>query len=330
MSRPKHLSAVLAAAVALGVLASCGKGPETKGPGSAAAPEKPEKIDLRLRLEPGKTYKLRMDSDQKLIQTRGDSRQESPQTMGSGLSLLVKEVRDDGAAVVQVTYDSLRLKQQGPTGNVDYDSSSPAPAESPHPMAKGFAVLVGQGFSVDLTPKGEVARVDGADQLAARMAENIEVPVPMLRPVMEQQIKQQFGDQAMKEMVEQMVGFRPDEPVAIGGSWSKRIAVTRGFAAILNSTWTLKSHKDGVAVVEVASTVEPNPDAAALDMGFAKLGYTLRGTQNGSLELDESTGWVVRSTVNQSLSGELTMKGGPGGDAAMPISIEGVTRVEGQ
>jgi len=273
MARPKHpehLWAVVAA-VAVGALPSCSKGPEPKGPESA---ETPEKIELRLHLEPGKTYKLQITSEQKIIQSleAQGSRQETPQTTGFGLSHHVKEVRDDGTAVVQVTYDSLQFKQEGPMGNVDYDSSTAGGAESSHPMAKALATLVGGSFELDLTRKGDVTRVEGADSLAAQVMENIKVPIPVLRPVIEQQVKQQFGDQAMKELMEQMIGVYPEGPVGIGDSWSRRIAVTRGFAAILNNTWT----------------------------------------------------------VNQSLSGELTMKGGPGGDAAVPIAIEGVTRVTGQ
>ena len=160
--------------------------------------------------------------------------------------------------------------------------------------------------------------------------EKIELPMPALQPLVEQQMKQQFGDQAMKELMEQMIGVYPDEPVGVGDSWSKRSVVSRGLAAIVNNTWTLKSRENGVAVLDVQATVEPNPDAPALEMGVAKIQYALRGTQNGSIELDEATGWVVRSTVNQSLSGDLTVQGGPeaGQQMSVPITVEGVTRVE--
>lgn len=332
MARRTRLVAVLMAMVAVGVLPSCGEYSDSTTPGGAG-PEGSagaEKIELRLNLKEGETYKLQMTSDQKITQTVGEAKQEMPQTTGFGLSHLVKEIRDDGTAVVQVTFDSIRFKQEGPTGEVDYDSSNPPPAESAHPMVTALVALVGQGFSVDLTSKGEAARVEGADQLVARMMEKIELPMPALQPVVEQQLKQQFGDQAMKEMMEQMVGVYPDEPVGVGDSWSKRRVVSRGLAAIMNNTWTLKSRENGVAVLDVQSTVGPNPDAPALDMGIAKLQYALRGTQNGSIELDEATGWVLRSTVNQSLSGELTIQGGPeaGQPMSVPITVEGVTRVE--
>ncbi|NQT16348.1 MAG: hypothetical protein HQ582_26560 [Planctomycetes bacterium] len=330
MAQRRHLLAVVAAAAV--TFTSCGKAPESTGgagPDTASPPDT-EKIELRLQLKQGETYKLRMSSEQTITQTMGETKQETPQTTGFDLSHLVKEVRDDGTTVLQVTFDALRLKQKGIMGTVDYDSSNPPPAESLDGMVKGLAALVGKGFTVDLTAKGKATNVEGADQLVAALTETIEVPMPALQTVVEEQLKRQFGNEAMKEMMEQMIGVYPDGPAGPGDSWTRKVAVSRGFSAIMNDTWTLKSRQNGVAALDLQSTVEPDPDAGVLDMGLAKVTYELGGTRNGSVELDEATGWVLRSTVQQSLSGELKVEGGPeaGGGMAIPLSIEGTTRVE--
>jgi hypothetical protein len=296
----------------------------------AATPGDTEKIELCLQLEEGENYKLQMTSEQTITQTMGEVKQETPQTTGFGLSHVVKEIRDDGTTVLQVTFDSLRLKQKGPMGSVDYDSSNSPPVESLDGMVKGLSTLVGKSFTVDLTPKGKATKVEGADELVALLKESIEIPIPMLQPVVEEQLKRQFGNEAMREMMEQMVGIYPDGPVGPGDSWNRKATVSRGISAIINDTWTLKSRQNGVAVLDLQSTVQPDPDAPALDMGVAKIKYELSGTRNGSVELDEATGWVVRSTIHQSLSGELKVEGGMGGEEGMaiPLTIEGTARVE--
>ena len=330
MPRAKSLPAVLATVFVVGTFSSCGRGPESEGP-QAKGPEgaaPPGKIELRLRLEPGKSYKLRMTAAQKITQTLGGMKQEMPQTVGFALRHDVKQVRDDGTAVIQVTYDSFQYKVEGPMGKVDYDSSKPA-AEALHPMAKGFAALVGASFWIDLTPQGRATRVEGADQLATRVVEKVDLPVESLRTTLEQQMKDQFGDQALKETMEQMMGIYPDQPVGVGDSWSKKMVVTKGTPMVMNNTWTLKSRKDGVAFIDVQSTLEPNPDAGAMEMGAAKLRHRLAGTQQGSIEMDEATGWVLRSTVKQQLSGDLTVEGGPQ-TATIPMSVDSEIHVEGQ
>ena len=324
MARGKDLLAVLAAVFVVAAFSSCGKGPEgegpqSKGPASAGANDK---IELRLRLEPGKAYKLRMTAAQTITQTMGGAKQEMAQTVGFQLKHDVQEVGDDGTAVIQVTYDSVQYKVDGPIAQIDYDSSNPPPADALHPMVKGFAALVGESFWMDLTPQGQPTRIEGADQLVARVAEKTD-------PMLENQLKQQFGDQALKEMMEQMMGIYPDQPVAVGDSWSKKMVITKGLPMVMNNTWTLKSRQDGVAFIDVQSNLEPNPDAPALRMGPAKVKQQLSGTQQGSIEMDEATGWVLRSTVDQELSGDLAVEGGPQA-MTIPMSVESQIRVEGQ
>ena len=331
MLRGRSLLAVLAIVFVVATFSSCGRGPAGEGP-KATGPgtaDPADKIELRLRLEPGKAYMLRMTAAQKITQTVQGSKQEMPQTLGLGFKYDVQEVGDDGTAVIQVSYDSVQYHVEGPMGKIDYDSSNPPPADEIHPMAQGFAALVGEGFRMDLTPQGRATRVEGADQLLDRLADRIDVPSEALRTTLKQQMEKQFGDQALKEMIEQMMGIYPDHPVGVGDSWSKKMVVTVGMPTVVNNTWTLKSRQDGVAFIDVQSTVEPNPDAGALEMGPAKVKHQLSGTQNGSIEMDEATGWVLRSTVKQQLSGELSVEGGPQA-VTVPMSLESEIRLEGQ
>lgn len=331
MARSKRLLAALAATVVIAVFPSCGGSPESEGPaGSSPVSEVPvitnpgtgEKIQLRLNLEEGKSYKARMVTDQQ-ITVAG---QKQPQSIGFGFTHHVKEVRDDGTAVVQITYDSVQFKQQGPTGSIEYDSANP-PANLPA-MAKGFAALVGQGFTMEVTPTGKVTKIEGAGEMISNMLKQMDMPMPSARATLEEKMKEQFGDDALREMMEQMTAIYPGEPVGIGGSWTKRMVVSKGFPIIMDNTWTLKSRQDGVAVVDVQSKVAPNPSAGPMDMGMVKIGHQLSGTQSGTLELDEATGWTLRSTLQQKLAGKMTVTGGPQGSQTAPISIDSTIRID--
>jgi hypothetical protein len=97
---------------------------------------------------------------------------------------------------------------------------------------------------------------------------------------------------------------------------------------VVNNTWTLKSRQDGVIFIDVQSTVEPNPNAPALEMGTAKVKHKLSGTQHGTIEMDEATGWVLRSTVKQDLSGDLSVEEGAQA-VTVPMSLQSEVRVEG-
>ncbi len=287
-----------------------------------------EKIQLRLCLQAGESYNLRMVAEQKISQTIQEQTQDILQTIGTGYTFDVEDVDFDGSITVKVTYHSILFKQDGPMGKFEYDSSDP-PAEIP-PMAMGFNALVGQSFTMIISPEGNVKDIYGVDEMLSNMIEQLDLPdFPMMDDLMKN-LKGQFGDEALKENMEKMMAVFPDSPVGIGERWTKRLVLSRGFPMILDNTWTLKARKDGLAIIEVRSVVEPNEEAPPIDMGIMKINYKLSGEQKGTMEIQEITGWPVQGELTQKFSGQVEMEGATqlGASMSWPVSMESVIRFE--
>lgn len=289
---------------------------------SAVSAPAQDKVQLRLQLKKGQSYQQEMVTDQKISQTIQGRLLDMRQTIGMGFTYDVKDVRADGTAVVKVAYHSALLKQKGPMGTIQYDSKNPP--ETVPAMAQGFAALVGQGFTMELTPEGTVTKVEGVDEMLAHIMKSIKAPDESIRATMEKKMKEQFGDEALKEIMEKMMAIYPDKPVGVGDSWRRKIVISKGFAMTIDNTWTLKSRRDGIAVVEVNSTVKPNANAKPLDMGTLRLQYDIGGKQQGEMKIDEATGWVIQAKMTQNLSGKVRAQGlgGVSDDMTWPISIE--------
>ena len=103
-----------------------------------------DNVELKLRPKAGETQKLAALIDQKISQTINGSAQTIQQTIGLAYSFAVQTIDPDGSASIKVTYDAVTFKQQGPMGNIEYDSTHP-PTSVPA-MAKEFAALAGQSF----------------------------------------------------------------------------------------------------------------------------------------------------------------------------------------
>ncbi len=287
-----------------------------------------EKIQLRLCLQAGESYNSRMVAEQKISQTIQGQSQDILQTIGTGYTFDVEDVDFDGSITVKVTYHSILFKQDGPMGKFEYDSSNP-PVAIP-PMAMGFNALVGQSFTMIISPEGNVKDIYGVDEMLSNMIEQLDLPdFPMMDDLMKN-LKGQFGDEALKENMEKMMAVFPDSPVGIGDRWTKRLVLSRGFPMILDNTWTLKARKDGLTIIEVRSVVKPNEEAPPIDMGIMKLNYELSGEQKGTMEIQEVTGWLVQGELTQKFSGQVEMEGATqlGASMSWPISIESVIRFE--
>ncbi len=287
-----------------------------------------DKVSLRLNLAEGKTYNLKMTAQQKISQTIQGRKVDMDQTLGMGYSFAVTDVDANGAISAKVTYDSVLFRQKGPTGTVEYDSAHPT--ATVNPMAKAFAAQLGQSFSLTLTPEGRITKVEGVDKLFDHVLQSMDIPAGPQRDALENSLKQQFGDQAMQDSMEQLTAIYPDEPVDIGDSWNRKVTMSKGFPMQLENTWTLKSRKDGQATIDVKSKISSNANAGPIKMGPVSLKYDFSGQQQGQFVLDEATGWTVSAKTTQKLTGKVNVTGAPGMPAGMswPITIESTITLE--
>jgi hypothetical protein len=97
-----------------------------------------------------------------------------------------------------------------------------------------------------------------------------------------------------------------------------------GFPLVVSTTYTLAERKDGVATLNVEATLKSNPDGKPMEMGPMTIKHELKGTQKGTITIDEATGWYAGGEMTQELEGKMTMSGAPGQteEASIPISIK--------
>jgi hypothetical protein len=290
-------------------------------PGEAA-----DKIQYRLRLQKGQKYYLKTITEQKISQTIMGQQQNIEQTFGIAMDFDVVDVNDRGVVEICYVYRWSKFRQKGPMGEMVYDSAQKDP--NVQPMAQGFAALIGETFSLKMTPEGRVEKVEGTDKIR----ENIQKKLPsgIMRQQAMMSLQQYIDAGAIKQIAESSAAMYPDRPVGVGDSWSKKVSIEQGFAMIVENTITVKERKNNVARMEITSVIEPNPKAKPMDMGAMKVSYQLSGTQKGTMSLDERTGLFVRSKMEQQMSGQVTMSaaGAESGGMAIPMKIEGVTTVE--
>jgi hypothetical protein len=103
-----------------------------------------------------------------------------------------------------------------------------------------------------------------------------------------------------------------------------------GFPLIAANAFTLKSRRNGRAVVAVASNVQSPRRTEPAKMGETSIRYQLAGTHKGEIQLDESTGWIVKYELTEQVSGKMIIEGMPRSTEAQtwPVTMESVFRIE--
>jgi hypothetical protein len=174
-----------------------------------------DKVELRWKWQKGQELVYK-SSQKTLLEFAG---QPMDQQMGYTYSMTVMDVSDSGEATIQVKYLAVATKGSGPQGEYDYDSEKDkeAPADGPAAMQ---AKMVGQSFTMKMTPVGRVTDVQGYDKVLEAMMKGGED-----NAAVRAQLKQMFSNDTFKGMMQQMAPPLPEEKVGAGDGWMNEFTV---------------------------------------------------------------------------------------------------------
>lgn len=285
-----------------------------------------DKFDLRMHWTKGDTHQMSVTLDQTIAQTLGDAHQETSQTMGVTYTFKVEDVDAQGNATVSVHYDAVRFHAKTPSGVVDYDPGKPATGPVPV-MVSALSSLVGQSYSITVSPQGTVTQVAGVQKMLENVLSHLTITDGVLRFAAEKTIRQQLSEANLKQSLRDVFMPFPDHPVAVGESWSRTTPVTMGFPMNVETSYTLQARDNGIATISVKGKVATAPNAA-MDLGSVKMDYELKGEQTGSLEVIESSGWTRVSTLSQHLTGTTTIHAPNSYAQTVPVTVQAEIRSE--
>jgi hypothetical protein len=305
-----------------------------------------EKLDLKLRLKPGKKYDMRLITDLKRSKTiKGEQKNESFM-FAKRMGFEVKEVDNNGVASIEVTFRTLQMKVIRAGGySVEYDSSKQSIAEDYSKMPAIEAAGVGESFIIKLTAKGKIIGLKGLEQMHSRIIEKVNEwdekylimemvscgkkeasstskadSPPVVRKWKEMSekykenwkekrrhnIKSNYSEKEIKNMLSDMIMVFPDQSLAIGDAWTDKVRIWTKTQEI-NGTYRLKDSKKGTIVIDLSAkrTAEEEPFSRVNNEG-RKVGFKLVGSCQGSLEINEKSGWLIRSKLHMRFTGSVS------------------------
>ena len=203
----------------------------------------------------------------------------------------------------QFTYQDISYIVTSPMMKMGYDSKNPieTPSDMDKMLDKMFGTLIGKPFTLTIAPDGSVKSVTGMDAIVENMSKAVDAD-GQIAAQMSGAIKQQFSENAIKNMFEQSLKTYPDKTVKAGDSWTvENTADISNMNLKMKNKYTLKEIKKNLADIAVESDLEMKPGA-----GMEGL---LTGTQTGVMSVDTKTGIPVSSDLTQIVKGTLKTQG---------------------
>lgn len=298
MNTFRKITCILLTCASAVILApSCKSGPDKGKSGDGAS------IDLKFNFKPGDKFLYSTKIDQKIGYT---------ENMSMNQSMLMEMVyaysgEEGGNKKLSITYDHIVMNTTSPMGNTTYDSKNPQKGEGDMKMMDG---LIGKSFSISVAPNGDIIKVDSLADLINSLSASVDKSASS-------EIANQFSDTAVKLMMQNSFDIYPGRAVKVGETWSKKSQM--GFSGIkvnVENTYTLKSVSDNKAIIAVTSVMtlpKTNMGAAASGMEME-----MSGKQEGTIEVDISSGQLISGKTTQDIKGTMTGMG-----QKMPMNIKG-------
>jgi surface antigen len=229
------------------------------------------------------------------------------------------DVAADGAATVNVKFESIRMDMASAMGSFSYDSAAP-PAQAADPVTSTLAAvmgaMVGESISVVLSPTGAIRSLDGGTRLMEKIRKaspDVSAGMNMLGG-----FDAMMSDDAWRGTFGQSFASLPDKPVKPGDSWQSTVKVPSPMGEmIVDTTYALKGVErlDGRDVARIAFTQRTKSSGTgAMGPMTAQLGD---GTGEGEVAFDPKQGRVVRTVVRSTMPMSLSMTAPDGSSISM-------------
>ena len=301
-----------------------------------------EKLDLKFRLKPGQKYGMRLITELKRTDTIEDEQENESFMFARGIGFDVKQVDANGVALVEVTFLTVKIDVIRAGGiHVEYDSTKQSVTDDYSEIPVHEAAGIGESFVIKVTPKGKIIQLKGLEQMHERIIKKIlnwdekflrmvpcsENETSSISKTDQQDIrgwkdmsqksqkrwkemrkhntKAHYSEKEIRNMLSDMIMAFPDQSLAIGDTWTDKVKIW-GKNREIDGTYRLKNSEKGIIVIDLSAKRTPEEEAFSwVNNEGREIGFKLVGSCQGSFEIDEQSGWLVRSKVNMRFTGQI-------------------------
>ena len=278
-------------------------------------------VDLKLNLQKGKSYTYNTKTTMNMDMTMMGKQMTTTGNIDFGFKMKVEDVDAQNNYNITAAYDAIRFKINAMGMDMGYDSKNPGDTSHENMMngmfRKIFSSMLGQSFKLSMSPKGEVMKIEGIQDLVEKMSNNINVPEQM-KEQMRKQMKESFNEEQIRQSFAQGFYIYPDKPVKVGDSWKKSFDKTMNNMKMNQDLkYTVKEITDNGIILELDGIISSsvNTDSTAAPK------IDISGDEKGTMEMNRATGLIQKGTI------DMNMKMSAAGN---PMTMKVKTIIEGK
>jgi len=277
------------------------------------------------KLEKGKTYPLiTTQKDVQTLSAPGGKTQSGSSENTDEMSFTVNNF-ENGIYDISINLVGKKNLQSANGKSVLIDSKGTEPKEEQLKMMwKMNKALSGNKLNMKMDEKGKVISLTGFDPIYKKVSANLTSAVkdPKMRSELLASVKNSFNENILKDQFSKNLILIPAKGVKIGEKWTKTENATPDGKVKISTTYTLKSVGNGKAVIAVTGGIPAKTEKKTQEGITRSMSSEL--TQNGTLTLDQKTGWIQNQNINVKTTQTETLSDGKQSQTMKSVSNSSV------
>jgi len=272
------------------------------------------KVQLRLNLQKGTTYEMKMSSINQIDQEMMGQKVKIDQKVDMVFSYTVLDVLPDKKFLVEYSFLSMKMdmNMNGQQMNMDSESADA------NPMNAAIKDLLSLKLKLTLTPKGQVEKVEGLDVYTQKLSGNQQLA---------QAMKMFTDENSFKSFFAQTFSYFPENKVTVGDQWKTAVKTAELMNTEITMVYEVAAIENNQVYLNYKSVVDM--EAPMEQMGM-KMNVKMAGNQSGKMTVNSKDGWISTADQIQKFDMKIKMKNPQSGeDMEIPMVINSVTNIVG-
>jgi hypothetical protein len=168
-------------------------------------------------------------------------------------------------------------------------------------------------ISATINSTGKVLAINGYKELGEKILASFSDENS--RNMARAQWEKVVGEGMVKKNIEQLFSVLPDSTKRVGDVWERNTMQNGEIGVNVSSKFTLKEIKGGIATIESEGEMKTEKEETIV-MGYS-ISNDLKGSQQGLLEVETTTGMVLKNNTTSELKGTMQVMG-----KVVPVTIK--------
>ncbi len=263
-----------------------------------------QKVKLELHLKKGNTYYHTLDGNSKIKQIVDGKEINIEAGLGGTVSYEIIDELDTSYST-KVRYNSLHMKMGIQGKSIEFRSDS---KDNNDKASKVLAQLINAPFSVEMSKRGELTKVENIDKIFRNMMDTLSDLTESQKQKMMEAMLKGYGEEAFKGNFNMLTAMFPAGKVKKGDKWVMKIRLELMQAAELETTYQLTEIGDDYYQIHGESTINNVDKETYVPVNGLPVKYDLSGTMITDLKISKKTGWVIDGTIKQEMKGNMEFK----------------------